>query len=78
MTDLRGIWVYLSASPLLHLTLTLVAFQAGAWLYKRGGMNPLLNPVMIAVVLIVAVLALTSRRSRQPMGHPAQAASIKG
>jgi predicted murein hydrolase (TIGR00659 family) len=59
MTDLRDIWVYLSASPLLHLTLTLVAFQAGAWLYKRGGLNPLLNPVMIAVVLIVAVLVLT-------------------
>jgi len=59
MTDLRDIWVYLSASPLLHLTLTLVAFQLGTWLYKRGRLNPLLNPVMIAVVLIVAVLMVT-------------------
>jgi len=46
---MRDIWVYLSASPLLHLTLTLVAFQIGAWPYRKGGHNPLLNPVLIAV-----------------------------
>ena len=46
MHGLRDIWVYLSASPLLHLTLTLAAYQAGFWLYKRGGFNPLLNPVL--------------------------------
>lgn len=56
MGDLRDIWVYLSASPLLHLTLTLAAFQAGVWLYERGGRNPLLNPVLLAVLIVVAVL----------------------
>jgi predicted murein hydrolase (TIGR00659 family) len=56
---MRDIWVYLSASPLLHLTLTLIAFQIGAWAYRKGGQNPLLNPVLIAVVLLVAVLSLT-------------------
>lgn len=59
MTDVRDIWVYLSASPLLHLTLTLVAFQIGSWLYRKGRLNPLLNPVLIAVVLIVSILLLT-------------------
>lgn len=59
MEDLRDIWVYLSASPLLHLTLTLVAFQAGMFVYTRTRLNPLLNPVLIAVVLVVAALALT-------------------
>ncbi|PLX37787.1 MAG: hypothetical protein C0606_05825 [Hyphomicrobiales bacterium] len=59
MGDLRDIWVYLSASPLLHLTLTLVAFQAGFWLYRKGKLNPLLNPVLIAVLIIVATLFAT-------------------
>lgn len=56
---LRGIWVYLSASPLLHLTLTLVAYQAGMWLYRRSGMNPLVNPVLIAVAALVGLLWAT-------------------
>jgi predicted murein hydrolase (TIGR00659 family) len=57
--DLREIWVYLSASPLLHLTLTLVAYQAGSWVYQKGKLNPLLNPVLLAVCLLVAALTLT-------------------
>jgi predicted murein hydrolase (TIGR00659 family) len=56
---LRDIWAYLSASPLLHLTLTLIAFQAGLAIYRRGGSNPLLNPVLVAVVLVVSTLAAT-------------------
>jgi predicted murein hydrolase (TIGR00659 family) len=51
-------WVYLATSPLLGLTLTLLAYQAAHWLYRRSGMNPLANPVAIAVALIVAVLSL--------------------
>jgi predicted murein hydrolase (TIGR00659 family) len=58
-TDLREIWVYLSASPLLHLTLTLVAYQAGSWVYRKGKLNPLLNPVLLAVCLLVGALTLT-------------------
>lgn len=59
MGEVRDIWVYLSASPLLHLTLTLAAFQIGSWLYSRSGMNPLLNPVLFAVLFVVSVLLLT-------------------
>ena len=59
MTGFREIWVYLSATPLLHLTLTLVAFQVGSWIYTRGKLNPLLNPVLIAVVIVVAILTAT-------------------
>ncbi len=40
MTDFTEVWVYLSASPLLFLTLTLAAFQAGSWLYQRSGHKP--------------------------------------
>ena len=63
MTDqpetIRDIWVYLSASPLLHLTLTLIAFQMGDALYRRFNRNPLLNPVMIAVAMLVGALWVT-------------------
>jgi len=59
MGELRDIWVYLSASPLLHLTMTLAAFQAGSWVYERAGRHPLLNPVLIAVVAVVAMLLAT-------------------
>jgi len=59
MHSVRDIWVYLSASPLLNLTLTLAAFQLGAFVYERAGRNPLLNPVLLAVAMIVAVLMAT-------------------
>lgn len=60
--SLRDIWVYLAASPLLHLTLTLVAYQAGFWIYRRGKLNPLLNPVLIAVCIVVGLLLATKTR----------------
>jgi predicted murein hydrolase (TIGR00659 family) len=59
MRDLNQIWVYLSASPLLHLTLTLVVFHLSTKIYQRGGMTPLLNPVMLSILAIVAILAAT-------------------
>lgn len=59
MNGLRDIWAYLSTEPLLHLTLTLAAFQAGQWLYRRFNMNPMLNPVLIAVIVIVVALTVT-------------------
>ncbi len=57
--SLRDIWVYLAASPLLHLTLTLIAYQIGSWIYRKGRLNPLLNPVLIAVGIVVSLLLLT-------------------
>jgi predicted murein hydrolase (TIGR00659 family) len=59
MDNLQDTWVYLSASPLFHLTLTLVAFQGANWVFERYNRNPLLNPVLGAVLLVVAVLLIT-------------------
>lgn len=59
MQQLRETWVYLSAQPLLHLTLTLAAFQVGWFVYTRAGRFALLNPVLIAVALIVVYLVAT-------------------
>jgi predicted murein hydrolase (TIGR00659 family) len=53
------IWVYLSATPLLGLTVTLLAYQAAYWLYSKSGLNPLANPVAISVAMLVALLMLT-------------------
>ncbi len=59
MQEFRDIWVYLSASPLLHLTLTLAAFVFASLIYRKGKLNPLLNPVLLSVVAIVLVLRST-------------------
>ena len=56
MNDLQDIWVYLSASPLLHLTLTLSAFVLASCIYRKLGMHPLLNPVLLSVIAIVFIL----------------------
>ena len=57
--EIRELWVYLAASPLLGLTLTLLAYQAAHALYLKLGSHPLANPVALAVALIVALLTLT-------------------
>lgn len=56
---LTDIWVYLSASPLLHLSLTVVTYIGSDRLYQRANRHPMLNPVLISVVVLVAVLRLT-------------------
>lgn len=60
--QLSEIWVYLSASPLLGLSMTLLAYQGAFWLYQRSGQDPLANPVLIAVSLLVLFLTLTETR----------------
>ena len=57
--DFTEIWVYLSTTPLLGLTITLAAYLVGTWLFKNSGNNPLINPVLIAVTAIVALLWAT-------------------
>ncbi|MBL8406830.1 MAG: LrgB family protein, partial [Candidatus Accumulibacter sp.] len=53
------VWVYLAASPLLGLTLTLLAYQGATWVHKRCCGHPLANPVLLAVATLVALLSLT-------------------
>ena len=57
--NLDEIWVYLAASPLFGLTLTLVAYQLAVLLHRVGRQNALLNPVLVAVAITSAVLAAT-------------------
>lgn len=62
MTDpgLKDIWVYLSASPLLGLTITLVAYGLAYRLYLRSNSNPLANPVVTSVAMLIALLLVTN------------------
>lgn len=54
---LGEIWVYLAATPLLGLTATLLAYQLAYAIYRRSGMHPIANPVLISVLILAALLA---------------------
>ena len=64
---LSDIWVFLAQSPLLWLSLTLLAYLGALWLHARSGRNPMVNPVLVSVIVIVGaaftmtVTALTLR-----------------
>lgn len=53
------LWVYLTASKVLYLLLTLVAFMAAVWINRRAGGTPFLHPVLVAIALIIGFLLLT-------------------
>ena len=61
MTDdgIATIWVYLSTTPLLGLTITLVAYGIAYRAYLWSGSNPLLHPVVSAVTLLILFLVGT-------------------
>jgi predicted murein hydrolase (TIGR00659 family) len=53
------IWVFLAGSPLLWLTITMLAYLFALWLRRISGGHPLLNPVLVSVAALVGVLLLT-------------------
>ena len=63
--NLFSLWVYLSASPLLGLTATLVAYQIGLSCATWCNSHPLINPVLIAILLIGAGLKIADLSYRQ-------------
>lgn len=56
--QLQDIWVYLSASPLLGLTITLVVYGLAYRIYLYANSNPLLNPVAISVATLIIFLVI--------------------
>lgn len=59
MTGFAEIWSYLARDPLLWLTATLVAYVIGDTLSRAAARHPLVNPVLLAVALLAAVLLAT-------------------
>lgn len=57
--NVAALWVYLSAEPLTWLTITVAAYAAADRLAAAGGRHPLLNPVVLAAGLVIALLAMT-------------------
>jgi len=55
-----GMWVYLSTTPLLGLTLTLAVYGVAYRLYAFAQFNPLVNPVAVSIILMAGVLTLTA------------------
>lgn len=53
-------WTYLAEQPLFWLGLTLAAYLSGDRLALASGRHPLVNPVLIAVALVAAVLIATN------------------
>ena len=54
-----SLWVYLAQTPLLWLTATFTVYQAAHVLYRRTNFAPLCNPVLLAIVLLVALLMMS-------------------
>jgi predicted murein hydrolase (TIGR00659 family) len=53
------IWVFLAGSPLLWLTVTVLVYLGALWLHGRSGGHSLVNPVLVSVVLLIAILLAT-------------------
>lgn len=54
-----ALWVYLSRTPLLWLTVTLLAYAIADRFFDATGRHPLANPVLHAIWMIGLVLTLT-------------------
>ena len=59
MSVAANVWAELAGSPVLAITVTLVAYQLGCWANRRCGGSPLVNPVLIAILLVAGFLALS-------------------
>jgi predicted murein hydrolase (TIGR00659 family) len=57
-----ALWVYLSTSPLLWLTVTLAAYICADRISQVTKRNPLVNPVLLAVLMLTALLWITNTR----------------
>tara|TARA_R110002124_G_scaffold47174_3_gene140702 strand:- start:656 stop:1384 length:729 start_codon:yes stop_codon:yes gene_type:complete len=57
--SLFEVWVYLSQTPLLWLTATLLAYVAADWMSQTMNRHPLVNPVVISAGLLIAILKLS-------------------
>lgn len=49
-------WAAVAASPVLGVVLTLAGYQLGRTAWHRSGKHPLVNPVLVAIVVVGTVL----------------------
>ena len=56
---LTDVWVYLSTTPLLGLSITLLVYHAAFLIYRRSGFHSLANPVGLSVMALGSLLWAT-------------------
>lgn len=54
-----SVWLEYSASPLFWVVITLIAFLVAVWVNRLVRRSPLLHPVVVALLLIIAVLKVS-------------------
>jgi predicted murein hydrolase (TIGR00659 family) len=59
VTSPSALWVFLSTSPLLWLTTTVLIWVGAERLARLSGRHPLVNPVLIAIAAISGILLTT-------------------
>jgi predicted murein hydrolase (TIGR00659 family) len=59
MTPAFDLWVYLSSTPLLWLTVTLIVWAGAERIAIASGRHPAVNPVLISIIVLGATLILT-------------------
>lgn len=59
MTPAFDLWVYLSSTPLLWLTVTLLVWIAADRIVLASSRHPAVNPVLISIIGLGAILLLT-------------------
>ena len=59
VTPIFDLWVYLAASPLLWLTMTLGVFLLARAIAQRSGNHPLVNPILLSIGIVVLILGVT-------------------
>ncbi|TMJ40434.1 MAG: LrgB family protein [Alphaproteobacteria bacterium] len=59
MTPGFDLWVYLSSTPLLWLTVTLIVWASAERIAIASGRHPAVNPVLISIIVLGAILILT-------------------
>jgi len=58
MTDLTSLWRAVAASPLMWLTVTLLAFLGARWVCDRAR-SPVANPVLLSILAVATLLLVT-------------------
>ncbi|MDN3652372.1 LrgB family protein [Thalassotalea ponticola] len=56
---LAALATLLQSSELTGLIITLLAYTLAVALFKRSGANPIVNPVIVSVIIIISVLLVT-------------------
>jgi len=60
MSDIDfSLWVYLSRTPLLWLTVTLAVYAMADMISRRAGRHPLANPVLMSILAVSLILKVS-------------------